>query len=76
MYTITTSMNNLIRCMNHYRTEQLAPLELKSCHAGYLLEICACPGITQEQLSRRIYANKSNGNRWWRRGCRRKSAGA
>ena len=27
---------------------------------GYLLEICACPGITQEQLSRRIYANKSN----------------
>ena len=60
MYTITTSMNNLIRCMNRYRTEQLAPLELKSCHAGYLLEICACPGITQEQLSRRIYANKSN----------------
>lgn len=60
MYTITTSMNNLIRCMNRYRTEQLAPLELKSCHAGYLLEICACPGISQEQLSRRIYANKSN----------------
>ena len=60
MYTITTSMNNLIRCMNRYRTEQLAPLELKSCHAGYLLAICACPGITQEQLSRRIYANKSN----------------
>ena len=46
--------------MNRYRAEQLAPLELKSCHAGYLLEICACPGISQEQLSRRIYANKSN----------------
>lgn len=60
MYTITRSMNNLVRCMNLYRAEQLAPLELKSCHAGYLLEICACPGISQEQLSRRIYANKSN----------------
>ena len=60
MYTITKRMNDLVRCMNRYRAEQLAPLELKSCHAGYLLEICACPGISQEQLSRRIYANKSN----------------
>ena len=60
MYTITTHMNNLIRCMNQYRTELLAPMALKSCHASYLLEICACPGISQEQLSRRIYANKSN----------------
>ena len=25
-----------------------------------LLEICACPGISQEQLARRIYINKSN----------------
>ena len=60
MYTITRSMNNLVRCMNLYRAEQLAPLALKSCHAGYLLEICACPGISQGQLSRRSYANKSN----------------
>mgnify|MGYP005766605363 FL=1 len=60
MYTITKRMNDLVRCMNRYRAELLAPLELKSCHAGYLLEICACPGISQEQLSRRIYANKSN----------------
>lgn len=60
MYTITTHMNNLIRCMNQYRTELLAPLALKSCHASYLLEICACPGISQEQLARRIYINKSN----------------
>ena len=60
MYTITTRMNNLIRCMNQYRTWLLAPLDLKSCHASYLLEICGCPGISQEQLSRRIYINKSN----------------
>ena len=60
MYTITTHMNNLIRCMNQYRSGLLAPLDLKSCHASYLLEICACPGISQERLSRRIYINKSN----------------
>ena len=60
IYTITTHMNNLIRCMNQYRTELLAPMALKSCHASYLLEICACPGISQEQLARRIYINKSN----------------
>ncbi len=60
MYTITTHMNNLIRCMNQYRTELLAPMALKSCHASYLLEIWACPGISQEQLARRIYINKSN----------------
>lgn len=60
MYTITTNMSNLIRCLNRYRAEQLAPMELKPCHASYLQEICACPGISQEQLSRRIYANKSN----------------
>ena len=60
MDAITRSMGNLIRCMNRYRAEHLAPLALKPCHAGYLLEICACPGISQEQLSRRIYANKSN----------------
>lgn len=63
MYTITTHMNNLIRCMNQYRTELLAPMALKSCHASYLLEICACPGISQEQLARRIYINKSNAAR-------------
>ena len=60
MDAITRSMGNLIRCMNRYRAEHLAPLALKPCHAGYLLEIYACPGISQEQLSRRIYANKSN----------------
>ena len=60
MYELTTHMHNLIRCMNQYRAGLLAPLDLKSCHASYLLEICACPGISQERLAHRLYINKSN----------------
>ena len=60
MYELTTQMHNLIRCMNQYRAGLLAPLDLKSCHASYLLEICACPGISQERLAHRLYINKSN----------------
>ena len=33
---------------------------LKGCHASYLSEICANPGISQDKLSQRICINKSN----------------
>ena len=48
------------RCGVQYRADQLAPMGLKSCHASYLMEICASPGISQDGLARRIYINKSN----------------
>jgi len=48
------------RCGVQYRADQLAPMDLKSCHASYLTEICASPGISQDGLARRIYINKSN----------------
>lgn len=50
----------IARCGVQYRTDQLAPMGLKSCHASYLMEICANPGISQDGLARRIYINKSN----------------
>lgn len=56
MYNIT----NISRCAAQYRSEQLAPLGLKACHASYLAAVCNCPGITQDQLARRIFINKSN----------------
>ena len=56
MYHIT----HISRCAAQYRTEQLAPLGLKACHASYLAAICRHPGITQDQLARRIFINKSN----------------
>ena len=50
----------IARCAALFRQEELTPLGLKSCHASYLDTICSYPGITQDQLARRIFINKSN----------------
>ena len=53
-------VTDIARCAALYRQEELASLGLKSCHASYLAAICERPGITQDQLARRIFINKSN----------------
>ena len=53
-------ITDIARCAALYRQEELAALGLKSCHASYLTAICFTPGITQDQLARRIFINKSN----------------
>ena len=53
-------ITDISRCAVQYRSEQLAPLGLKACHASYLTEICAEPGISQDTLAQRICINKSN----------------
>ena len=50
----------IARCAALFRQEELTTLGLKSCHSSYIDAICACPGITQDQLARRIFINKSN----------------
>lgn len=60
MSEIIRNITEITRCGVQYRTEMLAPLGLKSCHASYLTEICADPGISQDQLAQRICINKSN----------------
>ena len=60
MSELTHNITDIARCAAQYRTEELAPLGLKACHGSYLQEICACPGISQEQLAKRICINKSN----------------
>ena len=60
MSQIIKDMTEITRCGVDYRTEMLAPLGLKACHASYLLEICGEPGISQDQLAQRLYINKSN----------------
>jgi len=57
---IIKTMNEITRCGMQYRTDNLEPFGLKSCHASYLLEICRNPGISQDTLARRICINKSN----------------
>ena len=60
MSQIIRDVTEIARCTTQYRTETLAPMGLKACHASYLTEICATPGISQDQLASRICINKSN----------------
>ncbi len=60
MSELIRDITEINRCGAQYRAESLAPLGLKSCHASYLTEICAEPGISQDRLAQRICINKSN----------------
>jgi DNA-binding MarR family transcriptional regulator len=60
MSQIIRDITEISRCGAQYRTEALAPMGLKACHASYLTEICAHPGISQDQLAALICINKSN----------------
>ncbi len=60
MSELIRNITEITRCGTQYRTEMLAPLGLKACHASYLMEICTDPGISQDQLAQRICINKSN----------------
>lgn len=60
MSQIIRDITEISRCGAQYRSEALAPMGLKACHASYLTEICAQPGISQDQLARKICINKSN----------------
>ena len=60
MSQIIRDITEIARCGAQYKADQLAPLSLKGCHASYLTEICAHPGISQDQLAKRICINKSN----------------
>ena len=60
MSQIIRDMTEIARCGAQYKADRLAPLGLKGCHASYLTEICAHPGISQDQLAKRICINKSN----------------
>lgn len=60
MPQIIKDITEIARCGAQYRNDNLAELELKGCHASYLMEICRNPGISQDTLARRICINKSN----------------
>ncbi len=60
MSQILKSITEITRCATQYKAAALAPWGLKSCHASYLAEICADPGLSQDKLAQRICINKSN----------------
>jgi DNA-binding MarR family transcriptional regulator len=48
------------RCAIQYRSEKLSGSDLNGFQCTYILYICKNPGISQDQLARIIYINKSN----------------
>ena len=60
MSDISRDITEIARCFAQYKVDMLSPMGLKVCHASYLSEICACPGISQDKLAQKICINKSN----------------
>ena len=60
MSDIIRDITEIARCGAQYKADTLSPIGLKGCHASYLSEICASPGISQDKLAQRICINKSN----------------
>ena len=60
MSDIIRDITEIARCGAQYKADSLAVYGLKGCHASYLTEICANPGISQDQLAQKICINKSN----------------
>lgn len=63
MPALMRNISAIARCAAAYRQEKLAPLGLKAVHASYLATLCRNPGITQEQLAKLVFVNKSNAAR-------------
>jgi DNA-binding MarR family transcriptional regulator len=60
MYDIIRDITEIARVGTQYKIDNFAVYGLKACHASYLMEICNCPGISQDKLAQRICINKSN----------------
>lgn len=60
MPNIMRNITDITRLGIQYRSEAFAPMGLKAFHGSYLVNICANPGVSQEQLAKNICINKSN----------------
>ena len=60
MASILHDLTYIARCGALYRNQKLEPLGLTARLGASLAAICGHPGITQDQLARRVVLNKSN----------------
>lgn len=60
MSSYMRSINRIARCGILYRDEKLKKYGIRGYQNVYLFNICNNPGISQEELSRKILVNKSN----------------
>lgn len=59
MPSFTHSLNIIGRCTQMQRSAGLKKLGICGGQVPYLLRLCRCPGISQEELARALYFNKS-----------------
>lgn len=60
MSQITRKLSILARCQGMFRASQLRESGLVPPHYNYVIPICRNPGLSQEQLARRVYFDKYN----------------
>lgn len=60
MESISRYINHVSRLAAQYRERELKKYNLGPMHHTYILNICRCPGITQEELAKMIFVNRSN----------------
>jgi MarR family transcriptional regulator for hemolysin len=61
MPSVMRQINIISRCENIYRSDVMsAGSGLNPCQHSYVLAICSNPGITQDELAKHIFINKSN----------------
>lgn len=57
---ITKLISMIERTHLQYRNAAFQQLGIKGYQYSYLIQICRCPGISQEQLTKQIHLDKSN----------------
>lgn len=60
MESLMRYISRTSRLSSLYRSKKLQKYGLNGIHHTYILNICRNPGITQEQLAKLIFVNKSN----------------
>jgi DNA-binding MarR family transcriptional regulator len=60
MEAIIRSINHIARLATLYREKELKKYGLGPMHHTYILNICRNPGISQDELAKMIFVNKSN----------------
>ena len=60
MPSFTSNINIISRCGRAYRSEGLEGSGINASHYFYILLICSSPGMSQDQIAKRLYLNKSS----------------
>jgi MarR family transcriptional regulator for hemolysin len=63
MASYMKNINIISRCCSLWRFVKLKDFDIGDCQHSYIYEICRNPGVSQDQLARRLFVNKSNASR-------------